>query len=591
MRPLRPLPAAVAGLALALAVVVGVLYLSDVDGDGLSTRQEFAWGTSWRHADSDGDGLGDGDEVAHLSDPTRADSDVDGVGDRAERENGTDVGNPDTDGDGVPDQVELGEGLDPLSPDSDGDGLPDAAELVDCAGDGRLAAVQADDDADGRPDADEPLADRCKADSDGDGVPDGSEGNRLCVHRQDCDGDGLPDGQEQGSFSPLQGDSLGAGLPDAVTKLFADQQAPASPDADRDGIPDAWETGMPPVPWDGFDPEPGRPDLLVEFVRVQGPDSARMVGSQGFAPAYQRVADLLARDGGITMSWTETVVPLDRDRLAPLGLDPADPYYQAVLAKARFGAHPYVNIMVLNPHIDQSQVRHAGVGQLRGMLAATDYSDAFVLHATSAVGDTFTMRYSQEAEPGNWAPGSADPPQIRVTGSNWGGAFATWEGWWTHSVPVLVLPDGTVRPMAPAAELDTAWLAHVIGHELGHNLGLCHTHEPDCYEALPLADRLDRDASMMSYNSGSALHLLPSEWQTVADFLACPPAEPLTLLARGAPAAEVWAAKFEVENGTRACGEFASLAADLPRVESPAEAYAPPQPAVCGWNGGSDDGS
>ncbi|MEA3189465.1 MAG: hypothetical protein QOD77_47 [Thermoplasmata archaeon] len=575
---LHPAVAAVAALALASLVVGGTLYLADVDGDGLATREELGRGTSWRYPDSDGDGLGDGDEAAHQSNPARADSDDDGVGDRDERAAGTDVGRPDSDADGVPDRVELGEGTDPLAGDSDGDGLSDAQELVDCDGDGVLAAVQADDDADGRPDADEALADRCKPDADGDGVLDGAEGAAACVHRSDCDGDGLSDAQESAPFSPLRGDSLDAGLPDAVTKLFADQQAPASRDDDGDGIPDAWETGAPPVPWDGFDPEPGRPDLLVEFVRVQGPDSARMAGGQGFAPAYQRVVELFARDGGITMSWTETVVSLPSDRLAPLGLDVADPYYQAVLAKARFGAHPYVNIMVLNPHIDQSQVRHAGVGQLRGMLAAADYSDAFVLRATSTAGDTFTMRYSQEAEPGNWAAGSGDPPQIRVSGSNWGGAYAAWDGWWTHSIPVLVLPDGKVRPMTPAAEFDLPWLTHVIGHELGHNLGLCHPHEPECLAGLPPDDQGNAAASMMSYESGASLYLLPSEWRTVSDYLACPPAAPLTRLAEGASAAEVWTAKFEPENGTRACGEFATIAPDLQPIVSATRAFTPTAP-------------
>jgi RHS repeat-associated protein len=79
----------------------------DVDGDGVTTEEELAAGSSPFRADTDGDGVPDGVEIAQGTDPR----------------GGTGVDDPD--GDGLSDAEELARGTDPDSPDTDGDGIPD----------------------------------------------------------------------------------------------------------------------------------------------------------------------------------------------------------------------------------------------------------------------------------------------------------------------------------------------------------------------------------------------------------------------------------------------------------------------------------
>jgi hypothetical protein len=76
---------------------------SDIDGDGLSAKEESRWGTSPTMADTNGNGVPDGAEVAMGKDPTLLDSDGDGWSNATELTKGTDPFNPDTDGDGVRD--------------------------------------------------------------------------------------------------------------------------------------------------------------------------------------------------------------------------------------------------------------------------------------------------------------------------------------------------------------------------------------------------------------------------------------------------------------------------------------------------------
>ncbi|MFC7047160.1 hypothetical protein ACFQH6_18735 [Halobacteriaceae archaeon GCM10025711] len=79
----------------------------NLDGDGLSNRQEQAAGTNPRRTDTDGDSLSDAAEVeVHGTDPRRPDTDGDGLTDPDELELGTDPTVADTDGDGVPDGEE-----------------------------------------------------------------------------------------------------------------------------------------------------------------------------------------------------------------------------------------------------------------------------------------------------------------------------------------------------------------------------------------------------------------------------------------------------------------------------------------------------
>ncbi len=77
------------GIALTLACT------GDADRDGLSNRDERAFGTEVRRADSDRDGLNDGDEVNEAgTDPLNPDSDYDGFEDGEEVDDGTDPLNP-----------------------------------------------------------------------------------------------------------------------------------------------------------------------------------------------------------------------------------------------------------------------------------------------------------------------------------------------------------------------------------------------------------------------------------------------------------------------------------------------------------------
>lgn len=80
----------------------------DIDGDGLSYRDEWQSGTDPLEYDTDGDGLSDGEEVRQGTDPL----------------------NPDTDGDGLEDGLEVYLGLNPLRQKTDGR-TDDAQRTVD----------------------------------------------------------------------------------------------------------------------------------------------------------------------------------------------------------------------------------------------------------------------------------------------------------------------------------------------------------------------------------------------------------------------------------------------------------------------------
>ncbi len=113
---------------------IRLVYVRDMDGDGLMAREEAVYGSSDQDSDSDGDGLSDfietkkgwQVEIEYLdqgaartvryrvsSNPTRVDSDSDGLSDAEERAAGTDPNNPDTDDDGLSDRCEH----DPLNAD------------------------------------------------------------------------------------------------------------------------------------------------------------------------------------------------------------------------------------------------------------------------------------------------------------------------------------------------------------------------------------------------------------------------------------------------------------------------------------------
>ena len=80
----------------------------DIDGDGLSNKDEALAGTDPTIEDSDEDELSDGEEIALKTNPLSEDSDQDGL----------------TDG------TEIGIGTNPLAKDSDGDGFNDQEEVL-----------------------------------------------------------------------------------------------------------------------------------------------------------------------------------------------------------------------------------------------------------------------------------------------------------------------------------------------------------------------------------------------------------------------------------------------------------------------------
>gem|GEM_PF-5812613 len=107
----------------------------DADEDGLTNGEEYTLGTNPNVKDSDGDGFEDGWEVANGFDPLYddriTDSDEDGLLNTDELAAGTDPLNPDSDGDDLKDGDEIHTYLtDPLNPDTDGDGLPDGWEIA-----------------------------------------------------------------------------------------------------------------------------------------------------------------------------------------------------------------------------------------------------------------------------------------------------------------------------------------------------------------------------------------------------------------------------------------------------------------------------
>lgn len=102
---------------------IELFYVQDRDGDGLTDREEFIYGSSDTNTDTDGDGISDYAEVKTgwivnvtlrsgarsyqvFSDPRLSDLDGDGETDLQERAAGTDPRLRDTDGDGINDNVD-----------------------------------------------------------------------------------------------------------------------------------------------------------------------------------------------------------------------------------------------------------------------------------------------------------------------------------------------------------------------------------------------------------------------------------------------------------------------------------------------------
>ncbi|RMF58357.1 MAG: OmpA family protein, partial [Calditrichaeota bacterium] len=163
---------------------------ADLDGDGLTNREEKKLGTNMKLADTDGDGLVDGEEVkTYQTNPLIADSDGDQLNDKEEvLTHKTNPNQPDSDNDGLTDYQEaVTYSTNPLRADTDEDGLTDKDELMTYKSD--------------------PLA----RDMDNDGLSDGAEvlENKTDFAKADTDGDNLNDGDEVMKYgtNPLMADS------------------------------------------------------------------------------------------------------------------------------------------------------------------------------------------------------------------------------------------------------------------------------------------------------------------------------------------------------------------------------------------------
>lgn len=252
---------------------------SDHDNDLLTAGDEFALGTNPIHTDSDNDSVNDGSDQWPL-DPTRAyDRDSDGLPDAWEESHNLSLYfpafvNDDTDGDGLSDLDEFTAGTRPDFIDSDGDGVVDGADAFpadarytdDADNDGLPAAFELahpsclsdsvsmdssnDCDGDFRSNLDEFIAGTAidNADTDGDG-----ENDRLDVapldptYQFDADRDGLPNAYEFAyGFDPynrLDAGDLYAGDDDQLTPLQEYQLGtdPTNPDTDGDYVPDGYD--------------------------------------------------------------------------------------------------------------------------------------------------------------------------------------------------------------------------------------------------------------------------------------------------------------------------------------------------------------
>ncbi|MEO1034925.1 MAG: hypothetical protein AAFX44_05105 [Pseudomonadota bacterium] len=129
-------PYAVADINVRASDEILMVYVEDVDGDGVGLREEFANGTDPNSADTDSDGRSDFEELreswvvtainvidpnrypsAVFSSPIAADFDSDSLIDSEELRLGLDPYNPDTDGDGIGDAVDPDNGGRPITSD------------------------------------------------------------------------------------------------------------------------------------------------------------------------------------------------------------------------------------------------------------------------------------------------------------------------------------------------------------------------------------------------------------------------------------------------------------------------------------------
>ncbi len=540
----RPSAASAAFLVLTLLVGGGAWLGIDLDSDGLRTFEEFALNTDPVNGDTDGDGLEDGWETSRGLLPL----------------------DPDQDRDGLYDGDDVRRGGRPDSSDTDLDGIADFDEAdQDCNGNGVNAIADGDDDSDERTDGNESIDGRCNPDVDQDGLLDGQERTELCVFKTDCDDDGLTDLLENGTdFDPLDPDTFETRLADAVLWAFRERGQQPSGDLDRDGIPDGWETTAGLIDWGSFRPSANRPDLLIEILRVTGPDSNRF-NDVSFDSTYQSLVNAFQAGGGITLSWVETRIQLDAEPRPPSIPSRLSEYYENILERSRYATNPYVTTLVLNPQHDQAEILHLGVAPIRGMLAAVDYGAHSSYSFRGVRLDQQGNRVVQTNVTLTMSPFVESVLQanrqdaVKAMGFQSGAILADgryrlvaaeykleWDPFWFRSAPLVTWNDGKTAQLSVASrQVESQVVASTIMHELGHTLGLCHLELTECYATLSADERTRLDDSTMGPGHDSnVLHFFSTEWQRANEYLSCPPDRPLVLIAQNANETDVLDEKY-----------------------------------------------
>lgn len=533
-----------------LLVIAGLSpLLVDHDRDGDVTAIEWVSGSKFLVGDTDGDGVADGDERRAGLNPRLLDED----------------------GDGLLAGEELRRGSNPLFADSDGDGLLDPDEpREDCDGDGVSAAMETDDDNDGIPDVSEPDLTKCRQDSDRDGLVDGREQAILCALEWDCDLDGVSDVEElELGLDPLQPDSLEAGLLDGISLAAQGLGIPVSGDDDGDGIPDVWEDGVAPFDWGPFDPTPGIRDLLVTYVRVVGPETAKY-DDLGIQAAYDRVSDFYEQDGDVVVQYhAETLELPSESRPDFLSADEVNLTLDKV-EQTTGATNPYVTTVLLESQQLQPSFdgQILGATYLRSMLVTVDVG----AHVTvSFEGKNASLPALESLSPSlesliitrdldairayGFKDGQVNPQtgRLELLDHIEGGYSVSWEAEWFADPPIVTFANGEKQDhRIVGVDLDTRALASTIAHELGHTLDLCHPHEEDCLAEFPAnQQRAGLYDSTMSYRAAfDALYFTPYEWDIVRSQLTCAPQGTIQELIADAPMDAILDAKYVSSIGT-----------------------------------------
>ncbi len=207
---------------------------ADLDGDGLTNDEEFAWGTSIVEDDWDNDGLKDGEETAWGTDPFDNDTDDGGTSDG-----------------------EAQWGADPLDPADDegvawsGGGYGAAYVLSECELLGFAVSLLPNEPGDGATPEEELAWAAARAEAEAADAAAAAEcADAEARHARDTDGDGATDYDEVFAWhsDPLVADTDGDGLSDGEETTSADNWTdPTAADGDGDGLLDVeeWALGTP----------------------------------------------------------------------------------------------------------------------------------------------------------------------------------------------------------------------------------------------------------------------------------------------------------------------------------------------------------